>query len=134
MGNDGLEDATVVVRAMPMFLRQHNVAGFIADEVFIVGRDEEIAAFPEASRAALVSQIEVTALESLHMDTIAHQRDTFAAVTDIQSRPPYKILQCRWLTALEVFAGKVHQGFVSVHTSPTFYLIGSERVSGLHGQ
>ena len=40
-GNDGLEDAAVVVGTVTMFWRQHDVAGLIANEIFIVWWDQE---------------------------------------------------------------------------------------------
>ena len=36
MGNDRLKDTAVVVGTVTMFWRQHDVAGLIANEIFVV--------------------------------------------------------------------------------------------------
>ena len=62
MGDDRLEDAAVVVRLMAIVRREDDVTALVADEVFIVRRNQEIFAFAETSRAAIAGEIEFPAL------------------------------------------------------------------------
>ena len=48
VGDNGLENTAVVVGMMPVFGREHDVAGLVADEVFVVGRNQQGLAFSEA--------------------------------------------------------------------------------------
>ena len=47
--NDGLEDTAVVMGTMPVLWRKHDIPALIADKVFVVGRNQEELALPEAS-------------------------------------------------------------------------------------
>lgn len=85
VGNDGLEDAAVVVGKMPVFSWQHDVATLIADEVFVVWRNQEELATTESPCAALVSQIELPTLPPLHMDAVPQECDALSAVADVQT-------------------------------------------------
>ena len=71
VGDDGLENATVVVRPMPVFRVEYYIPALIADEVFIVGGYEEELAFSEASGATVVREVEVTAFPSFCMNGIS---------------------------------------------------------------
>ena len=62
VGYDGLENAAVVVGAMLVLGREYDVARLIADEVFVVRRNQEIFSFAETSGAAIVRQIKFPAL------------------------------------------------------------------------
>ena len=62
MGDDGLEDAAVVVGSVPMLLRQYDVSALVADEVFIVRRNQEVSAFAKTTGTAIVGQIEFPVL------------------------------------------------------------------------
>ena len=53
-GDDGLEDAAVVVGTMLVFGVEHDVAALIADEVFVIGRNQQVFALAETSGAAIV--------------------------------------------------------------------------------
>ena len=85
VGNDGLENAAVVVGAMGVLPREDNVAALVADEVFIVGGNEQKPALPEPPCAAMVSEVEVPALIFLHMNAASQQGYALAAVVDVQS-------------------------------------------------
>ena len=85
VGNDGLEDATVVVGVMPVFGREHNVSGLIADEIFVVGRYQEKLALSETSCAAIVGQITRSALPLFNVDGIAQECNPLATVADVQA-------------------------------------------------
>ena len=61
VGDDRLEDAAVVVRLVAIVRREDDVAALVADEVFVVGRNQEIFAFAETSGAAIVGEIEFPA-------------------------------------------------------------------------
>ena len=56
VGYDGLEDATVVVGMMTMLWWQHYVAGLIANEIFVVGRNQQELTLSEAPCAAIICQ------------------------------------------------------------------------------
>ena len=85
IGDDRLEDAAVVVGMMPVLGREHNVTGLITDEVFVVGRNQEKLAFMEASRSAIVGQIEFSTLPLFNVDGIAQERNPLATVADVQA-------------------------------------------------
>jgi hypothetical protein len=55
IGYDGLEDAAVVVGVMPVLRREYNVSGLIANEVFVVGRNQQKLTFAEAACAIAVA-------------------------------------------------------------------------------
>ena len=61
VGDDGLEDAPVVVSAMLVLWRQHDVATLIADQVLVVGWNQQVLPFAETPRATVVGQIEIPA-------------------------------------------------------------------------
>lgn len=70
VGDNGLEDAAVVVGAVPVLLWEHDVAALVTDQVFIVGRNQQKLTFPETSCAAIICQVEFTAFPFLHMDAV----------------------------------------------------------------
>ena len=53
-GDDGLEDAAVVVGAVGVLGREDDIAALVADEVFVVGRNQEVSVLAETSGAAIV--------------------------------------------------------------------------------
>ena len=55
---------------MPVLRRKHDVAGLIADEVFIVGRNEQKLTSSETMRPAIVSHIELPTLPFHQMKII----------------------------------------------------------------
>ena len=58
-GDDGLENAAVVVRLVAEFRRKHYVAAFVADKVFVVGRDEKAPTFAETACATIIGIIKI---------------------------------------------------------------------------
>ena len=134
VGDDGLEDAAVVVGAVGVLGRENNVAALVADEVFVVGRDQEVFALAETMRAAVICQVEFPTLPFHGMNPVAQHGDAFAAVADVQARPPDEILERGGLMALEILAGKAHQGFFSVYLARRFHFVGGECVGRFHGQ
>ena len=60
--NDWLENAAVVVGLVFVVGQKDNVTALIADEVFIVGWNQEVFSFVETMGAAIVGQIEFPAL------------------------------------------------------------------------
>ena len=68
VSDDGLEDAAVVVGFVAMFLGQDYVSALIANQVFIVRRNKKVFALAEASCAAVVSKVEITAVKMLFMN------------------------------------------------------------------
>ena len=61
MGDNRLEDAAVIVGAVGMLGWQDDVAALVADEVFVVGRNQEVFALAESARAAIIGEIKLTA-------------------------------------------------------------------------
>lgn len=61
VGDDGLEDAPVVVRTVLMLRRQHDVAALVTDQIFVVGRNQQVLPFAKTTRATVVRQIEFPA-------------------------------------------------------------------------
>ena len=68
VGDDGLEDAAVVVGLVTMFLGQDYVSALVANQIFIVRRNKKIFALAEASCAAVVGKVEITAIKMLFMN------------------------------------------------------------------
>ena len=62
VGDDGLEDAAVVMGFVFVVRRKDDIAALISDEVFVVGRNQEVSVPAETSGAAIVGQIEFPAL------------------------------------------------------------------------
>ena len=57
----------------------------IADEVFVVGRNQQELTLSEAACAAIVGQIKFPALPLLNVDGIAQERNSLATVADVQA-------------------------------------------------
>ena len=112
--------------------RKYDVATLIADEVFVVGRNQQEPAPSESSCSAVIGHIKIATLSLLHMDRIAQQCNAFPAFADVQTRPPYEVLQRGRLATLEVFACDVHQCFIAFHPDVRLHLVGREGVGGLH--
>ena len=92
VGDNGLENTAIVVGMMPVFGREHDVAGLVADEVFVVWRNQQGLAFSEASRAAVISKIILPTLPLFNVDGVAQEQNPLTTVADVQARPPDKIL------------------------------------------
>ena len=71
VGNDGLEDATVVVGTMTMLGRKYNFTTLVADEVFVVGRNQEEPAPSESACSAIIGHVEFVSLMFFQMNRIA---------------------------------------------------------------
>ena len=56
---------------MPMFWRQHDITALVTDKIFVVRRNQEELALPEASCATVVLQVEVSAFPTFYMDSVA---------------------------------------------------------------
>ena len=61
-GDDGLEDAAVVVRLVAIIGREDDVAALVTDKVFVIRRNQEVSAFAETMGAAIVRKIKFPAL------------------------------------------------------------------------
>ncbi len=68
VGDDGLEDAAVVVGFVTVFLGQDYVSALVADQIFVVWSNQKIFALAEASCAAVVGKVEITAIKMLFMN------------------------------------------------------------------
>lgn len=68
VGDDGLEDAAVVVGFVAMFLGQDYVSALVANQIFIVWRNKKVFALAEASSSAVVGKVEITAIKMLFMN------------------------------------------------------------------
>lgn len=68
VGDDRLEDAAVVVGLVAMFLGQDYVSALVTNQIFIVRRNKKVFALAEASCAAVVGKVEITAINMLFMN------------------------------------------------------------------
>ena len=84
VGDDGLEDAAIVVGVVTVLGREHNVATLITDKEFIVRGNQEELIFPKTPCAAIIGQIEVATFPPFDVDGAAQKLDAFAAVADVQ--------------------------------------------------
>ena len=71
VGDDGLEDAAVVVSTMAMLGRKHDFATLVADEVFVVRRNQEEPAPSESACTAIIGHIEFVPLMFFQMNRVA---------------------------------------------------------------
>ena len=71
VGDDGLEDAAVVVGAVGVLGRENNVAALVADKVFVVGGNQQAFARAEPPRAAVIGQIEFPTLPRHGVNPVA---------------------------------------------------------------
>ena len=71
VGDDGLEDATIVMGAVAVFGWQDDVTAFVADEIFVVWRYQQIFALAETMRAAIIRQVELPTLPFHGMNPVA---------------------------------------------------------------
>ena len=93
VGNDGLEDATVVVGTMPMLRRKHNFATLVADEVFVVGRNQEEPAPSESACSAIIGHVEFVSFMFFQMNRVAQELNSLATFPNVQSRPPDEVFE-----------------------------------------
>lgn len=61
MGDDRQEIATIVVGFVAIIGREDNVAALVADEVFVIRRNQEVSAFAETTGAAIGGEIKFPA-------------------------------------------------------------------------
>ena len=61
VGDDGLEDAGFIVRAVTMLWLKDDVTALVGNEVFVIRRNQQIVAFAESPRAAIVSKVKFPA-------------------------------------------------------------------------
>ena len=97
VGNDRLENAAVVVRLVTVVGREDDVAALVADEVFVVRRNQKVFAFAETTGAAIIRKIKFPEWQRcgaphFYMEIIAQDFDSPPAIVDVQPRPPHKIL------------------------------------------
>ena len=82
LGNDGLEDAAVVVGMVAVFWGEDDVARLITNKVFVVRRNQKVIALAETTGATVFSKVIFTALPFLCMDVVAKEHDTPFAIAD----------------------------------------------------
>ena len=85
VGDDGLKDAGFIVRAVTMLWLKDDVTALIGNEVFVIRRNQQIVAFAESPRAAIVSKVKFPAFVFFQMNSVAQQLNPPAAVADVQS-------------------------------------------------
>ena len=116
-GDNGLEDTAVVVGLVAVFLGQDYVSALVANQIFIVRRNQKKLASAETSGAAVVGEEKVTAIPSLFADIVFLEFYSPSAVADVQAGPPDKILQSGRLAATEVSAGELHKCLIPVSSA-----------------
>lgn len=82
LGDDGLEDATVVVGTVAVFWREDDVATLITNKVFVVRGNQEVVALAEAASTAVVCEIKFVALPLLRMDGVTKKHNAPFAIAD----------------------------------------------------
>lgn len=85
VGNDRLEDTTIVVGMMSVFWKKHDVPALVTNEVFIIGRNQEKLAASESPRAAVICHIELAPFPLLQINGVAQKGNPSSAIADIQS-------------------------------------------------
>ena len=85
-GDDGLEDAAIVMSAMTVGRGKGYMAAFalVADEIFVVGRNEKVVPTTEAACAAVVSDVELATFPFDKVEIVASQLDATPALADVQ--------------------------------------------------
>ena len=101
---DRLEYAAVVMRPVTVLRLQYDITAFIADEIFIIWRNEQVSSPAESPRPAIIRKIKFTTGHLHLMDRTSHEIDSLAAVADIKPGPPDKVLESSWLAALEILS------------------------------
>lgn len=67
-GYDRLEDAAVVVGLVAEFRWKDNITALVADQIFVVWRNQKKLAAAETSGAAVIGEEKVTAIKMLFMN------------------------------------------------------------------
>ena len=101
--DDGLEDAAVVMGAVPVVRVKDYVTALVTYEVFVVRRNEEVITFPEPAGAAVRGEIKLPPPPPFCVDVISKEFNSAAAVVEAKPAPPRKVLQRCGLAASEIF-------------------------------
>ena len=109
--NHGPEDAFLVVGMMAVVGVEGHMAALVADEVFVVGREEVNASVPESPCTAVLVAVEGESLPALLYEFILDGLHSLPAVADVQSGPPHEVFHCGGTVAAEVGSGELGQGF-----------------------
>lgn len=112
-GDYGLEYSVVAVGFAGMLERKDDVTALVADEIFIIRRDQMNRSRAESSGAAGFVNIELTALPRFLNEFVTNDFDSFLTVADIQAGPPEEVLERGRRVASEIFPGKHSQGILS---------------------
>ena len=116
-GDNGLENTAVVVGLVSEFRWKDNITALVADQIFVVWRNQKKLAAAETSGAAVIGEEKVTAIPSLFADIIFLEFYSPSAVADVQAGPPHKILQGGGLAATEESAGEHHKCLIPVSSA-----------------
>lgn len=112
-GDDGLEYSVVAVGFAGMLGRKDDITALVADEIFIIRRDQMNRSRAESSGAAGFVNIELTAFPRFLNEFVTNDFDSFLTVADIQAGPPEEVLERGRRVASEIFPGKHSQGILS---------------------
>ena len=94
--DDRVEDARRVVGMMAMGFGQRNVATLIPYKVFVIRRKQQEVPMTYSMMSGILVDEELPVVPFYRVKLVAEGGDPFSAVSDTQSRPPYKVLQgCR---------------------------------------
>ena len=85
VGDDRLEDAAVVVGLVAVFRWKDNITALVADQIFVVWRNQKKLAAAETSGAAVIGEEKVTAIPSLFADIVFLEFYSPSAVADVQA-------------------------------------------------
>lgn len=110
--DDREEGAGVVVGVVLVVLGKDQAPAFVADQVFVVGGQQDGVAAAEAPGAGIFVKIEVHPFPVDRMQFIPESGDTPPAVADVQAGPPSIVFERRGAVASEVFPGQQRERFV----------------------
>lgn len=83
VGNNGLEDTRIIVSMMLMLGIENNISALIANQIFIVGRNQKKFAFSDTSRSAILMKIESLSFVRIAVKMIAYRLYTTLTVANI---------------------------------------------------
>ena len=130
--DDGREVAGIVVGTVPMGLGKDDPPALVANQVLIVGREQQHRPFPETAAARIPVQEQVEAFPSDLVQCAAERFHPPPAVSHIQARPPDKIFEGGGAVAPEILICQQHKRFVPFRRSRGRHFRFRQRIGRLH--
>ena len=131
-GDDGLEYSVVTVGFVGMLGRKDDVTALVADEIFIIRRDQMNRSGAESSGAAGFVNIELTAFPRFLNEFFTNDFDSFLTVADIQAGPPEEVLERGRRVASEIFPRHHRKSILSRHIQRHLDLLPHKGIGAFH--